>query len=209
MTTHTTTPATPDTLNRLVDFHSPFVVHEDGTISDAPGIYAPDLFHVDGEREPEGAGHKWEYVDGYSGQYRYSGPVMHASEQLAGGMARDVLETPGTYVLCVVECWPDDEDEEPEPAGWVLLRRVDEDRDETVPPAFVLPDLSPAQMETISHYRAYNVPATWMVGEPSSDGSVEVAAIGPDFVWSFSIERDGESASAEAVLGVFEPGFTV
>jgi hypothetical protein len=40
-------------------------------------------------------------------------------------MARDVLDTPGTYVVCVVEVLPDDEDDELEPAGWVLLRRDD------------------------------------------------------------------------------------
>ena len=52
-------------------------------------------------------------------------PVMHQSEQLAGSMARDVLDAPGGYILSVAECWPTDEDSDPEPAGWVLLRLAD------------------------------------------------------------------------------------
>jgi len=116
----------PDQLNTSVEFDGPFTVDDKGAVNDTPpGIHAPSVYHVEGERCPEIDGSGWEFVDGYSNQYRYPGPVMHASEQLAGGMARDVLETPGTYVLCVVEVFPDDEDPEPEPAGWVLLRATD------------------------------------------------------------------------------------
>jgi hypothetical protein len=55
-------------------------------------VYAPTLY--DDELDSD----RWELLDGYSGQYGYSGPVMHPSEFIGGGMARDILATPGTYV---------------------------------------------------------------------------------------------------------------
>lgn len=117
--------ADPDDLNKAVEFDSPFEVLPDGSI--VPHVrrrHAPNTYHVEGESKPEIDGQGWEFVDGFSGQYRYSGPVMHASEQLSGGMADHVLATPGIYVLCVVEVLPDEDDDQPEPAGWVLLRAV-------------------------------------------------------------------------------------
>lgn len=43
----------------------------------------------------------------------------------AGGrIVRDVLAEPGVYVLVVVEVLPEDDDDEPEPAGWAVLRQV-------------------------------------------------------------------------------------
>lgn len=113
----------PDELNRWVDFDSPFRVDIDGNVTTASGIHAPAVYHVEGEREPEVDGTGWEFVDGYSGQHGYSGPVMHASEQLAGGIARDVLADPGVYVVTVVE----DLDDMDNPAGWVLLKHQTED----------------------------------------------------------------------------------
>lgn len=123
--TITRIPATPDTLNGLVEFDAPFMVRPDGTIdTHLPGIWAPEVYWDDdgpeiSSREP------WAPVNGYSGQDRYAGPVMHASEYLGGGMARDVLAAPGIYVLVVVTCLPDDDDPEPEPAGWMLIRHGD------------------------------------------------------------------------------------
>ena len=106
-------------LDDHVEFDGPFTIDENGMLSRSD-VWAPSVYHVDGEREPDIDGTGWEFVDGYSGQFRYSGPAMHPSEYLGGGMARDVLDTPGTYVLCVVE----DLDDMDNPAGWVLLRRT-------------------------------------------------------------------------------------
>ena len=110
----------PDDLNTAVEFDSPFRVTPEGEVESVyPDVFPPSAYHVEGEREPDIDGLGWEFVDGYSGQHGYSGPVMHASEQLAGGMATDVLATPGVYSLAVVE----DLDDPENPAGWVLLRR--------------------------------------------------------------------------------------
>lgn len=115
----TKTPVTAKTLDDAVDFDSPFRVVGDGTIERAEHVFAPEVIHVENEHEPEISGSGWEFVDGYSGQYGYSGPVMHASEFLGGRMAEDVLDQPGVYVVCSVEVLDDPEN----PAGWALLRR--------------------------------------------------------------------------------------
>jgi hypothetical protein len=88
-------------LSHLMDFDSPITVHEDGTVTHGPAnVYAPDL--TDDELSGEG----WElFTHGYSGQHGYSGPIMHDSEFIGGGLARDILGQPGTYVA-VVAYWP-------------------------------------------------------------------------------------------------------
>lgn len=128
---------TPETLNDAVEFDHFFRVHPDGTVTDSPdspylevSMYQGD----DGEwyeefQIPEG----WHPVTGYSGQHSYSGPVMHSSEYLGGRMASDVLETPGDYVLKIVEShcnyvdpdsWCSEENGcDCEPEGWVLLHK--------------------------------------------------------------------------------------
>lgn len=134
--------ATRDTLNAAIDFDSPFRVLSGGRIETyLPNVYGPEVYLlVDkegngvGSEEIEGDG--WSPVTGYSGQHGYSGPCMHTSEYLGGGMARDVLEDTGAvYVVTTVESVPDweidEEDEEDvfagqviqdNPAGWMLLR---------------------------------------------------------------------------------------
>jgi hypothetical protein len=83
-------------LSDLMEFDHPVTVHEDGTVTDGPaGIYAPTLY--DDELDSS----SWELMNGYSGQYGYGGPIMHPSEFIGGGMARDILAEPGTYVAIV------------------------------------------------------------------------------------------------------------
>lgn len=118
---------TADNLNTSVEFDQPFTVGDDGAVTFPRGIYSPRVTHVDAvpphDVEVEGTG--WEpWSTGYTGQYGYHGAVLHASEQLAGGIARDLLEQPGTYVVCAVEVEPCDDDPEPEPAGWIVLRHT-------------------------------------------------------------------------------------
>lgn len=104
-----------DELNNLMDFDHVIEVHDDGTVTDAaPGIYAPEL---DGEKLYEPAG--WRLLSGYTGQYGYNGPVMHPSEFIGGGLAKDILTEPGLYVALVV--WADDPNDEP--AGWAVAFR--------------------------------------------------------------------------------------
>lgn len=110
------------TTSTTFEFDCPFTVHADGSVTDAPGVYAPEVYHSDDDDvEIHGVG--WDALVGYTGQYGYHGAVMHASEQFAGGIREDVLAMPGTYVLTVVEVMPEDDDPEPEPAGWAVLRK--------------------------------------------------------------------------------------
>lgn len=112
-------------LSDLMDFDRPIVIGEDGTITDAPSsVRAPELWDgaLDSPRE-------WEMMNGYSGQHGYAGPVMHDSEFIGGGMARDILETPGTYVALVSYYFPedgeDDDDGETIIEGWAVARLID------------------------------------------------------------------------------------
>lgn len=109
---------TTDELNDVMEFGHVIEVRADGSIIDRPDLYAPECYG-----EPDGsidfAGYKgWTALDGYSGQDRYSGPIMHPSEYVGGGLARDILSTPGVYVVVVV----DDLDEPEDPYGWAVLR---------------------------------------------------------------------------------------
>jgi len=144
-------------LSAIADFDHPFTVSDDGTLSDAHDVYAPEVYHSDTDDiEIDGiagrTGKVWEALHGYTGQYSYNGAVMHASEFLGGALADDILATPGTYVVTVVNaqcvCEPHDthmswfgtalycETEQnaycnfectcdsDEPAGWAILRLV-------------------------------------------------------------------------------------
>ena len=133
---------TTENLNSVMEFDHCIEVKADGTVADRNDIYS-EMFEVTSvlkdadaflwETEvslPEG----WRLMNGYSGQDRYSGPEMHVSEFIGGRMARDILETPGTYIAlevrpdcggtqegCSVEdgcyCQPD---------GWVVAMKESE-----------------------------------------------------------------------------------
>lgn len=112
----------PDKLNDLMQFDHVIEVHEDGTVTEPSGIYAPDVYDHDTDNPAvEGfRDDKWELLNGFSGQYSYSGPVMHPSEYIGGGLARYILETPGIYVAVVVRDIGNDDD-----AGWAVARKTD------------------------------------------------------------------------------------
>jgi len=113
----TAPPATPEQLSAAMDFDHPIRVNADGTISDAPGTYAPSL---DGGSLDSG---QWELVTGgYTQQYGYNGPIMHASEQIGGRLAENILAEPGVYVSLVANAEPDGDDDDPEPEGWAIAR---------------------------------------------------------------------------------------
>lgn len=93
---------TVDTLNTIMEFDHVIMVREDGTVIDAPaGVYAPEIIDADGTVS-QPTGETWELLDGYSGQFSYAGPIMHTSEYIGGGMARDILARPGFYVALTV-----------------------------------------------------------------------------------------------------------
>lgn len=99
-------------LSDAMAFDHPIRVHEDGSISDVEGYYAPEFYS--GEIESNTG---WTVVTGWSGQYNYSGPVMHDSEYIGGALAKHILETPGIWV-CAVCHWDHDYIE-----GWGLFFR--------------------------------------------------------------------------------------
>lgn len=127
----------PYALNSAMEFDHPIRVHADGRLTDdVPGIYAPEVA-ADDDDDIGG----WTLLRGYTGQYGYNGPHMHASEYIGGRLARDILDTPGIYVAVIVSadceacggswdecdaCYGD-----PEPAGWAIAFIPDDEADET------------------------------------------------------------------------------
>jgi hypothetical protein len=113
-------------LNDIVEFDSPFNVDENGDVvtelTRVDAVASAELLE-DGTLWLDGldAGEHplWRPVNGWSQQYGYRGPVMHASELLAGEMARELLRTPGTYSLTAVSS---PESEGDDTAGWLLLQ---------------------------------------------------------------------------------------
>lgn len=97
-------------LNSVMEFGHVIRVHPDGTISEPRDVWAPGL--CDSELESSSP---WSLLDGFSGQDRYSGPIMHASEFVGGGIARYILDHPGYYVTLVD--YPSEDDE---PDGWAI-----------------------------------------------------------------------------------------
>lgn len=116
-----------DKLNDVMEIDHVIRVHEDGRVSDVSGEYAPELI----DEEIMGEGWKF-FTAGYSGQDRYSGPIMHNSEYIGGQLARDILTTPGIYVA-VAAYYSADEDESDEDEseseetgtwdGWAVVRK--------------------------------------------------------------------------------------
>lgn len=105
-------------LNDRMSFDHVIEVRADGSITDRADIYAPECCD-DGRAGIDYAGAKgWTALDGYSGQDRYSGPIMHASEYIGGRMAADIASEPGIYVAVVISDLDDDE----HPSGWAVLR---------------------------------------------------------------------------------------
>lgn len=137
-----TSRVTADKLNDVMEFDHVIRVNADGTIDHDPQSWAPELrwesdSHVLECHPTYGPG--WALLNGYSGQDGYRGPIMHASEFIGGGMARDILATPGLYVALVCEvhdceeCLTPDGEEitdpecggEHEPAGWAVAYIAD------------------------------------------------------------------------------------
>jgi hypothetical protein len=118
-------------LDDIMEFDHVIRVNPDGTITEpVPGVYAPDLLmsvDEDGqildahEREFIAAAEAqgWTLERGWTGQDRYAGVVMHASESIGGGLETHIRETPGLWVAITVETDDDDENA----AGWAVAYR--------------------------------------------------------------------------------------
>lgn len=116
------TAVTVDNLSDVMEFDHVIQVHADGTVTDdtpnVRALWAPEL--LDGILSGSDG---WTLLNGYSGQDRYHGPEMHASEFIGGRMAQDILARPGYYVAIVANYSPDDEDEELSAEGWAVAYR--------------------------------------------------------------------------------------
>lgn len=107
-------------LNERMEFDHVIQVHADGSVTDANGVYAPTLY--DGEVDDK----SWTLMNGYSGQDRYAGPIMHNSEFIGGRMEDDILAEPGYYVALVSSYSEDadgEDDEEGNVEGWAVARK--------------------------------------------------------------------------------------
>lgn len=139
MSTRTPVPVTRETLNDLVEFDVPFriIPSNEGPLligSNAIGIIPDCVTLMQGSLQllidfdhPDHS--SWEPISGFSGQYSYSGPVMHPSEFLGGGMADYVLDVETSTVYVVMEVFAEDDEGVAfdDPAGWILLRLRDND----------------------------------------------------------------------------------
>jgi len=121
-------------LNDVMEFDHVVQVHPDGSVTDGPaGIYAPE---VTVDLDSEGSmislnpadihlDSGWTLLNGYSGQHGYPGPIMDDAEFIGGGMERDILATPGVYVVVVVTgLRPDGQTTDDDLVGWAVARKV-------------------------------------------------------------------------------------
>lgn len=119
---------TADTLNSIMEFDHVIYVHEDGSLSEPPNVWAPELHAVsdldgqhtaqtDPDLHMQARMQGWTLLTGWSGQFRYSGPCMHQSEYVGGRLAEHVLSTPGFWVVVVVT---EDDDEA---SSWAIAHR--------------------------------------------------------------------------------------
>lgn len=113
----------PSELNSFMEFDSVIYSDGNGNIESVTGIYAPNLYYFEtseGKWELSEDIAPWELMNGYSGQYSYSGPIMHTSEFIGGKMARDILEQEGYYVAVVA--YYERPDDELDADGWAVAR---------------------------------------------------------------------------------------
>lgn len=112
-------------LNETMSFDHVIRVR-DGVVEDmnpgSPGyVYAPELYWGGGE--PDLTPQNWTLLTGYSGQYRYSGPIMHESEFIGGQLEQDILAQDGYYVAVVCYDLDLEDGEDDKIAGWAVAYR--------------------------------------------------------------------------------------
>lgn len=124
-------------LNDLMQIDHVIRVKGGAIFDDVKGVWAPELrigTDVDGisildmhERHASEDLTRcgWDVQSGWSRQNsgRYNGIIMHPSEYVGGALADHIRETDGYWTVILAQTWPTDEDDDPEPAGWLLLHR--------------------------------------------------------------------------------------
>jgi hypothetical protein len=107
-------------LSDRMEFDHVIQVHADGSLTDTD-LYAPGLY--DGVIQSD----DWALMNGYSGQYGYSGPVMHPAEYIGGGLERGILAQPGYYVALVNYVTTEDPDDDDNVSGWAVAFKESEE----------------------------------------------------------------------------------
>ena len=119
-----------------------FRIDENGTVVSGEGVYPPDVeCYSDGKIDIQDRHREWEPVTGFSGQYGYSGPMMHASEAMDGSsMELYVRENPGVYAVVNplngdYDPYGEDDDinNDSYTDSWVLLKENPEARETQTP----------------------------------------------------------------------------
>lgn len=90
---------------------------------DTPEVTLEDRNLYFDDRDPSDS--EWTALKGLSNQDRYDGPILHESEIMSDGIVELMEAQGGTFVLVFVEVVNDDpEDDDPFPAGWMILRKA-------------------------------------------------------------------------------------
>lgn len=112
------------TIDSQIDFYRPFGVDNDGSVFGpitGTDLMCPEVFlETDGTLDILG---KWEAMSGFSNQYGYRGPMMHASEYMSGsGMEAWIRANPGVYVVTEPLDADNLDADDPGTMTWVLLK---------------------------------------------------------------------------------------
>lgn len=118
------------TLNDIMGFDHVIRILPDGTVDSNPpdAPYPPELYcETDANGSVTSAMERamiesaraegWELLTGWTGQYGYSGCLMHPSEYIGGGLERHIWATPGYWVV-LIPSFADDSDD-----AWVIAYR--------------------------------------------------------------------------------------
>lgn len=93
-------------LDKIMEIDHVIQVHDDGTVSEPTGVWAPEVYSDDDGTDVTvdsmKGGPTWSLLSGFTSQYAYHGPVMDVGEYVGGHLARHILETPGYYAVVVV-----------------------------------------------------------------------------------------------------------
>lgn len=126
---------TPETLSTVMEFDAVIHVDAAGNVTEPVFIWAPEVYvELDSDGQMVGNDARdgvdvlsmpvdWHFMHGYTGQYGSTGRsfIMHASEFVGGKMARDILSTPGYYVVVAVDgLLPEGVESDDTNVGWAV-----------------------------------------------------------------------------------------
>jgi len=96
----------------------------DRTVPDLLAFSYPDGSHLPGtdtDLQDQAQAYGWDgLLTGFTGQYGYGGPCMHASEFVGGGLADHILTTPGLYAVTEIS------EDDGEPESWAIAYKAAE-----------------------------------------------------------------------------------